>query len=71
MARVGWSALRAWLARIGGAFAPYRRDRELDEEPAAHLAFHIEENIRRGMTPEEARREALLRTGGVASAKEA
>ena len=71
MARAGWSALRAWLARISGAFAPYRRDRELDEELAAHLAFHIDENIRRGMTPDEARREALLRTGGVASAKEA
>ena len=37
---------------------------------AAHLAFAIEENLRRGMSQEEARRQALVRFGGVAQSQE-
>src|SRR5271170_7037192 len=37
---------------------------------ASHLEFAVEENLRRGMSPEEARRQALIRFGGVMQAKE-
>lgn len=62
--------LRAWLARFGGMFGKRRRDRELAAELESHLQMHIEENLRSGMTPEEARRQALLHLGGVDQTKE-
>ena len=45
-------------------------DAELDAELATHLEFAVEENVQRGMTQEEARRQALIRFGGVVQAKE-
>jgi predicted permease len=66
-----WNRVRSWLARVAGVFAGQRHDRELDEELASHLAYHVDENLRRGMSLDEARRQALLATGGVTSAKEA
>ncbi|MGH9736315.1 MAG: ADOP family duplicated permease, partial [Candidatus Acidiferrales bacterium] len=45
-------------------------DVELDREMAAHLEMAVEENIRRGMSAEEARRQALVRFGGVQQARE-
>lgn len=45
-------------------------DAELDAELATHLEFAVEENMQRGMTEEEARRQALIRFGGVVQAKE-
>jgi predicted permease len=45
-------------------------DRELDAEMASHLEMAVEENVRSGMTPEEARRRALVRFGGVQRARE-
>ncbi|MGD0223755.1 MAG: ABC transporter permease [Terriglobia bacterium] len=45
-------------------------DHELDAEMAAHLELAIEENLRRGLSPEEARRQALVSFGGVEQAKE-
>src|SRR5581483_4026944 len=62
--------LRALLFRLFGMFAKERRDRELADEIESHLQFHIEDNIRSGMSPDQARREALLKFGGVESAKE-
>lgn len=62
--------LRAWLSRIAGLFHKERRDRELADEIESNLQMHIEDNVRDGMTPEEARRQALLKFGGVESAKE-
>ena len=43
---------------------------DLDEEMAAHLQLAIEENLRRGMPPGEARRQALIRFGGLEQATE-
>ncbi|MGH9584028.1 MAG: permease prefix domain 1-containing protein, partial [Bryobacteraceae bacterium] len=45
-------------------------DRDFDAETAAHLEFAIEENVRNGMQPEEARRQALIRFGGVTQSRE-
>ncbi len=64
-------ALRAFCARLGAFFNRERRERELAEEIESHLNLHIQDNLRAGMTPEEARREALLKFGGVEATKEA
>src|SRR5580704_1571559 len=63
-------ALQEGLQRIRSFFQHRRRDTELDTELAAHLELAVEENIRRGMSAEEARRQALIRFGGMAQAKE-
>ena len=47
-----------------------RLDRELDAELASHLEMHIEDNLRAGLTPEEARRVALIKLGGIEQIKE-
>ena len=63
--------LRELILRCGGLFDKQRKDRELKEEIESHLQFHIEDNLRLGMTPEEARRQALIKLGGIESTKEA
>jgi putative ABC transport system permease protein len=62
--------LRAWLLRVGGLFDRQRRDRELTEELESNLQLHIDENVRAGMSPEEARHHALIKLGGVEQVKE-
>ena len=56
--------------RFGGLFNRERKNRDLDEEVASHLQMHVEDNLRLGMTPEEARRQAMLQFGGIESIKE-
>lgn len=65
------SRFREWAARAGGLFDRARRDRELEEEFAAHLQLEIDENLRRGLPPQEARRRAMASTGGMERAKDA
>ena len=64
-------AVRALLFRLTGLWDKGRKDREMAEELESHLAMQIEENRRSGMTPEHARRAALLKSGGLEPAKEA
>ena len=64
------SALRAWLALLGDLFGKERRERELADELESHLQMHIDDNLRAGMTPQEARRDALLKLGGLDQTKE-
>ncbi len=63
--------LRAWFSRLGGLFGRDRRDHELADEIESHLQMHVDENLRRGMAPAEARRQALIQLGGVEQTKEA
>jgi putative ABC transport system permease protein len=63
--------LRAALARVRGFFTGHRADAELREELQSHLEMETAENIRRGMDPDEARRQALLASGGITQAVEA
>ncbi len=63
--------LRAWFLRLGGIFARDRRDEELRAEIESHLALHEEENIRAGMLPQEAHRQAVIKLGGIAPMTEA
>lgn len=62
--------LRAWLVRLVGSFSGARRDRELAAELESHVQMHVNDNIRAGMRPEEARRHAILALGGIEQTKE-
>jgi putative ABC transport system permease protein len=62
--------LRMWIQRMRGLFGKDQMDRELDEELKSHLEMHVADNVRRGMAGEEARRDALIRLGGVEQTKE-
>src|SRR5688572_15150855 len=59
------------VARIRGFLRPATGDAEFDEELEAHLAMAEEDKVRRGISPEEARREARLNLGGTAQLREA
>src|SRR6185369_14432085 len=63
--------LRAWLLRFKGLFLKDARERELADELESHLQMHIDDNIRAGMSPQEARRVAVMKLGGVDQTKEA
>src|SRR5262245_52962529 len=63
-------ALRRWTARVSGLFGRSRRERELADEIESHLQLHTDDNIRRGMTPAEARRQAVLELGSAEALKE-
>jgi macrolide transport system ATP-binding/permease protein len=56
---------RAALLRIAGLWRGRAYDRDVTDELDAHLQFHIDDNVRAGMTPDEARRHALLKLGGL------
>src|SRR5215472_13338964 len=62
--------IRAMSVRLAGMFRRGPRDSELAAEMEAHLRMHIEDNVRRGMSPSEARRQALIKLGGMEQAKE-
>ena len=63
------SPLRRAIARVRSFARKPPLDADLEAEIAAHLEMAIETNIERGLTPLEARRQALLRFGGVDLAK--
>jgi hypothetical protein len=58
-------ALHRLFARLLNFTTRRRRDDRLREEIEWHIATQTEENIRAGMTPEEARRQARLKFGAV------
>lgn len=63
-------SLRRACRRLAGCFGNSRRNAELADEIEAHLRMQTEDNLRLGMSPEEARRAAVLKFGGVESTKE-
>ena len=62
--------LHVLLVRLGGLFRKEKRERDLTVELESHVLMHIEDNLRSGMTPGEARRRALIKLGGVEQTKE-
>lgn len=64
----------AWLkvlaSRLRGLLTRRRLDRDFEQELDSHLALLTEENIRHGMAPEEGRRVARVRLGGVTQLRE-
>ena len=65
---IGW--IRRWKKRIRTLIRRDAVERELDEELAFHLEMETEKNLRAGMNPEEARRQAAIKFGGVDRYKE-
>lgn len=63
-------SIRQGSRRVGSFFRKEPLDRELNAEVAAHIEMATEENVKRGLSAEEARRQALIRFGGVEQAKE-
>jgi hypothetical protein len=61
--------LRAWSLRLAGRFGRDRRERDMTEELESHLQLHMEDNLRAGMAPAEARRHAPMKLGGVEPAR--
>jgi len=61
------AAIRHFVARLRALFRGGALDRDFAEEMAAHLEMATEENIRNGMSRDDAKRHAALRLGGVTS----
>ena len=62
--------LRSAFQRLLGLFGRSRVESALTDELNSHLDAHVQDNIRAGMTPDEARRQALLALGGVEATKQ-
>ena len=62
--------LRRFLARLKNFATGRRDDQRLREEMEEHLARQTEENLRAGMGPAEARRQAVLKFGAVQAVRE-
>jgi predicted permease len=63
-------SIRATLLRFFGLFRRSRLDVDLNAELDSHLRAHIDDGVRAGLTYDEARRQALLRLGGVEMTKD-
>src|SRR5262245_37706042 len=63
--------LRAWLVRLKGFILQNTRERDFADELESHLQMHIDDNIRAGMSAQEARRVAVMKLGGVDQTREA
>ena len=63
--------LRALWMRLGGFLRKPQGDSDFEAELASHLAMHTEDGIRAGLTPEDARRQALIRLGGAEQTRQA
>lgn len=61
------ATLRQLAARLRALFRGGNLDRDFAQEMQAHLDMAIEDNIRAGMTPDDARRQASIRLGGATS----
>jgi predicted permease len=62
--------IRALASRMRASLSPRQIDQEFEHELDAHLDMLADENVRRGMSPEEARRAARIRLGGQTQLKE-
>jgi predicted permease len=65
------SWLKAAAARFGALVARRSAEERMHEEFLFHLEMETEKNVRAGMAPEEARRQAQIAFGGVERHKEA
>src|SRR4051812_45368184 len=63
--------LRAWFKRFTGLFSNDSREQEFDLELESNLQLHIDDNLKAGMAPEEARRAAILKLGGLEPTRQA
>jgi putative ABC transport system permease protein len=66
----GIRIMRGFLIRCFGLFRRRRIEREMADEFESHFQMHVDENLRQGMSAQEARRDARLQFGGIDSCKE-
>ena len=62
--------LRALWMRMRGVVPVQREEDDFAAELESHVAMQVEEGVREGMTPEEARRQALIQLGGAEQARQ-
>jgi predicted permease len=60
--------LRSTFLRLKNFLHP--TDRDLHAELSSHLQLHIDDFLRQGLSPQEARRQALLKLGGLEQTKQ-
>src|ERR1700704_3311128 len=63
-------ALRRFLTRMVNLATRRAQDERLREEIEGHIALQTAENLRAGLSPVEARRQAMLKFGGVEAMKQ-
>ncbi|HEY6267485.1 MAG TPA: ABC transporter permease [Candidatus Acidoferrum sp.] len=63
-------SLKRFLSRLGHFVTRRRDDERLREEIEEHIALQTAENLRAGLSPVEARRQAMLKFGGVETMKQ-
>lgn len=63
--------LRALWMRVRGMFRGRQSEDDFSSELESHVQMHIEDNLRSGMTTEQARRRALVTLGGLEQARQA
>ena len=63
-------SLRRFLTRLFNSAARQSQEDRLREEIAEHIALQTGENLRAGLSPIEARRQAMLKFGGVEAMKQ-
>ncbi|HLW54484.1 MAG TPA: ABC transporter permease [Candidatus Angelobacter sp.] len=63
-------ALRRFLTRLMNALTRRAHDERLREEIEEHIALQTADNLRAGMSPAEARRQAILKFGAVETVRE-
>src|ERR1700735_3709626 len=63
--------LRAFGLRLLGIFRTRRPEDDFTAELESHVALHTDDGIRAGLSPQEARRQALIRLGGVEQTRQA
>lgn len=64
-------SLRAYLQRLSGVFSKRRREQDFAAEIESHVQMQVDDNLRAGMSEEEARRTALIKLGGVEQTRQA
>src|SRR5258707_15683133 len=62
--------LRRFLKRVVSLATRRAQDERLREEIEEHIALQSAENLRAGLSPVEARRQAMLKFGGVEAMKQ-
>src|SRR5277367_3777560 len=63
--------LRALWLRMRGVSHSQQAEGELATELETHLAMHIDDGVRSGLSEQEARRQALIKLGGLEHTKAA
>ena len=64
-------SLRRWATRLLNSLTRRVDNQRLKEEIEEHIALETAENLRAGLPPDEARRQAILKFGRVEGIKEA